>query len=232
MGKFLLKNTFVVGLIKKTLKETSQGYLLFEKDDEWKKLFFKNGKVNSASSSDRADYLGQYLISYGVINTDQFEEAYESKLETKESMDAVLRFASPEILGQLVFEKIIDTIFIASQWPECIYSVVVEEQTKYQNVDVELSLDDIGDGLKKRIVEFNEILSSIPELGARPKIDYLDARNYEISNQKEIVLNYIVAGKTITEILSILAPHNYLLFKCFYKLSQMGVIVKGTGSFI
>lgn|GEM_PF-1437376 len=230
MTKFLLENTSVLRLIKKTLKETPEGYLLFEQDGEWKKLFFKNGKVISASSSSQEDCLGQYLISYGVINTDQFEEAYKTESETRTSMEAVLKFATPKILKQLVFEKIIDSLFIAARWPKCEYSVVSEMQSQYENVDVEVSPKDISKGLKKRITEFRDILSVIPKLGARPKIDHDKAKDTKINNQKEIILNYVLSGKTITEILSIMVPHNYLLLKSFFQLSRMEIISKGTGA--
>jgi hypothetical protein len=230
MTKFLLKNTLVMKLIKQTLKEAAEGYLLFEQDDEWKKLFFKNGKVTGAASNNKSDYLGQYLIAYGVINTDQFEETYRTQSETKKMMEIALEAATPETLRRIIFEKIIDTIFIAARWSDCMYSVVSERQLKPQTVDVALSPGDISSGLKQRISEFRETLSLIPELGARPKIDEVKKNSYKISAQEEIILNYISAGKTIKEVLAIIVPHNYLLFKSLYNLSKEKVIVKGTGA--
>ena len=229
MEKFLLLDTTVKKLIRKTLKENSDGYLFFENGDEWKKLFFKNGRLTGASSSSKADYLGQYLISYGIIDTDEFEKAYQSGADPKKSMDEVLKVATPEVLKQLIYEKILDTIFITSRWPDCVYSVV-SEKSKDQKVDVEISAEEISNGLKERVVEFREILSLIPTLGARPKIEQSEIKNNKITNQHEIILNYISAGKTITEILSIMTPHNYLLFKCFYQLCKMGILAKGTGA--
>ena len=230
MAKLLLKDTSVMKLIRKVLKETQEGYLLFEQDDEWKKLFFKNGKVTGAASNNKSDYLGQYLIAYGVINTEQFEETYRTQSETKKMMEIALEAATPETLRGIIFEKIIDTIFIAARWSDCMYSVVNERQLKPQTVDVELSPGDVSSGLKQRISEFRETLSLIPELGARPKIDEVKKENYKVSAQEEIILNYISAGKTIKEILAIIVPHNYLLFKSLYNLSKEKVIVKGTGA--
>jgi hypothetical protein len=229
MTKFLLQDTTVKKLIRKTLKENQEGYLFFEKGDEWKKLFFKNGRLTGAASSSKADYLGQYLISYGVIDTEQFEKAYRSGSDPKKSMDEVLKFATPEILKQLIYEKILDTIFIASRWAECAYSVV-SEKSKDQKVDVEISAEEISTGLKERVAEFRAVLSVVPTLGSRPKIEHDKIKDHKITDQHEIILNYLAAGKTINEILSIMTPHNYLLFKCFYQLSNMGILVKGTGA--
>jgi len=229
MGKFLLQDTTVKKLIRKTLKENQEGYLFFENGDEWKKLFFRNGILTGAASSSKADYLGQYLISYGVIDTDQFEESYKAGYDPKKSMDDVMKAATPEILKQLIYEKILDTIFIASRWSECLYSVV-SEKSKDQKVDVEISVEEISTGLKERVAEFRAVLSVIPTLGSRPKIEHDEIKDHKITDQHEIILNYLGAGKTIDEILSIMTPHNYLLFKCFYQLCSMGILVKGTGA--
>jgi len=224
-----MKDAVVLDLLRNSLKEHEEGYILFENEDEWRKLFFKDGKITSASSSSKSDYLGQYMISFGVINVEQFEEAYKEGHETKENMEAVIQYAAPEVLSMLIIEKVINSIFVATRWPEGEYSVVCEKQEKYFDVDIELSVKDIESGLKERIVEFQGILETVPELGGRPKIDYMESRGYEISHQKEIILNHLVAGKTLVEILEILPAHNYLLFKCIYKLIRMGILLKGPG---
>ena len=212
------------------MKENDEGFILFENKDEWRKLFFRDGVVTSASSSTSSDYLGQYLLSFGVITPDQFEKAYPGDFETRENMDNVHHYASAEELKQLISEKIINTIFIATRWPEGEYSIISKSQDKYYEVDVELSMKDIEKGLKERIVEFQGILDTVPELGARPKIDYMESRGFEISDLKEVVLNHLIAGKTIDEILKILPAHNYLLLKTIYKLIRMGIFLKGTGA--
>lgn len=230
MTKSLLKNTYVMKLIKKTLKDVSEGYILFEQGEEWKKLFFRCGKIVNASSSSREDYLGQYLISYGVISCKEFEEAYRTGEEDKSALEAIQKFSTPKILKQMMFEKVIDTIFIAARWPECKYEVFSGQQAEHQSIDVEISTKEIAKGLKKRVDEFRSILKVIPELGARPEVDTEKAETTKINNQKEIILNYLKAGKTITDILSIMAPHNYLLLKSFYQLNKMGIISKGKGA--
>lgn len=230
MAKYLIRDAVVLELLKKTLKENEEGYILFEKGGVWRKLFFRDGKITSASSSSRSDYLGQYMISFGVINTKQFEEAYKDEFETKENMDMILQYATPEVLKMLINEKIINTIFVATRWPEGEYSIVCEKQEKYYDVDVEISIKEIETGLKERIVEFQGILETVPELGSRPKIDYMESRGFTISHQKEIILNHLVAGKTIEEILALLPSHNYLLFKCMYKLIRMGILLRGAGA--
>lgn len=232
MGRYLIKNAVVLELLKKTLKENNEGYILFENEDdkEWRKIFFRDGSITCASSSSCSDYLGQYLISFGVIKTSELEKAYNGDYETKENMDAVLEYAEQEVIKQLINEKIINTIFIATRWPDGVYSVVTKNQEKYYEVDVELSIKDVENGLKERIVEFQGILDTVPELGSRPKIDYMESRGFEISNQKEIILNHFIAGKTISEILKMLPAHNYILLKTIYKLVQMGILLKGTGA--
>ncbi|HQO92837.1 MAG TPA: ankyrin repeat domain-containing protein, partial [bacterium] len=140
-----------------------------------------------------------------------------------------MKAATPEILKQLIYEKILDTIFIASRWSECLYSVV-SEKSKDQKVDVEISVEEISTGLKERVAEFRAVLSVIPTLGSRPKIEHDEIKDHKITDQHEIILNYLGAGKTIDEILSIMTPHNYLLFKCFYQLCSIGILVKGTGA--
>jgi len=230
VAKLLLKDTYVMKLIKETLKNKPEGYILFEQGDEWKKVFFKKGRIINSSSSSSEDYLGQYLLSYGVISNEQFEEAYHAGKEDKLALEKVLKFSTPKILKQMIFEKVIDAVFIAARWPKCKYEVFEEKQTEYKNIDVAITPKDISKGLKKRVDEFRNILAVIPELGARPEINEEKAQSTKINSQKEIILNYLKAGKTITEILSIMAPHNYLLLKSFYQLHKMEIISKGKGA--
>lgn len=229
MAKYILQNPDVLNLLKKTLKKFPEGYIHFENENEWKRIFFYDGKITSASSSCKSDYLGQYLMSFGAIDSKQFEDIYQSNFETKEDIDAIHHYTSPDVLKMLIHEKIINTIFLATRWPNGTYSVFCEKQVKYFDVDAELSLKDIKIGLKKRAEEFEKILETIPELGGRPNINYKALKEVEVSHQKEIILNYLVSGKTIDEILSILPAHNYLLFKSIHKLIEMGVLQKGSG---
>jgi predicted transcriptional regulator len=229
VAKFLLKNTSLINLIKKVLGETREGYLLFEQDSEWKKLFFSNGKVIGASSSNKSDYLGQYLVSYGVIDISQFDKTSDTELNPGKIMKIALETTNSETLKKIVSEKIIDTIFLAARWEKCVCSVVEERTFKSQVVSMELSIYDIAEGLKKSIDEFRSVLEIIPKLGARPGVNSGKSGSYKFPDQKETILNYLAAGKTISEILSIIPSHNYLLFRSLLNLFNEGAIEKGTG---
>ena len=230
MAKFLLKNTVVMKMIKQTLSDISEGYILFEYGSEWKKLFFKNGFVTGSSSSNRTDGLVQYLLSYGVINDSMLEKAFQTGFDTKNIVQTAIDSAHSDILKQIVLEKIIDAVFIAARWPECVYSTVAEQSFEVHAIDIELSTSDISKGLRKSIAEFEKMLETISKLGSRPKIDQNKSRSSKLTSNEELIINYISSGKTITEILSIMPQHNYFIFKCIHELFDIGIITKGMGA--
>jgi hypothetical protein len=230
MAKFLLENTSIKKILKQALNETTEGYVFFENEDEWKKIFFRNGKITGSYSSLRSDGIVQYFISYGAINNHHIEKAFKTGVSTDKIMEAALANAKPELLRTIVLEKIVDALFLVARWSECIYSVVDEKQSKLLVVDAAISLDEVLAGLKRNIAEFGEILSLVPQLGALPRINNNEIKNISITNQEEVMLNYFFSGKTIAEVLSIMSPHNFLLLKSIYHLIDKEILLKGTGS--
>src|SRR5450759_3070495 len=53
------------------------GTLLIEGHGVQKRLYFQSGRINYTSSSDRREYLGQFLVSHGYITEEELKKAME-----------------------------------------------------------------------------------------------------------------------------------------------------------
>jgi ankyrin repeat protein len=217
-------------MIKQTLKDNNEGYILFENGDEWKKLFFNNGHVTGSSSSNKTDGLVQYLLYHGVINDSVLEKSFQTGFDTKNIVQDAIKSAHKDLLKQIVLEKIIDAVFISSRYPECIYSIVEEKSSEVHAVDIELSASDISNGLKKSIAEFEKMIEAVSKLGSRPGIDTNKSRGSKLTSNEELIISYLSSGKTIYETLSVMPQHNYFVFKYIHELITLGIITKGAGA--
>jgi hypothetical protein len=66
------------------------GTLLIEGRGVQKRLYFQNGRINFTSSSDRREYLGQFLVSHGYITEDELKKAMEVQEESKILLGRIL----------------------------------------------------------------------------------------------------------------------------------------------
>lgn len=232
MVKFLLKNTVVMKMIKQTLKDNNEGYILFENGDEWKKLFFNNRYLTGSSSSNKTDGTVHYLISNDIINDSLIETSLRTGLDKDKIIHSSVKSTHNETLKRMVIEKITDTIFITSRWENCEYSVVKgdQDEIKEQEIATEATVSEISRELKKSIRNFEKILDSIPRLGSRLKIDQKAITSQKLNSFDNLIADQISSGKTIPEILSTLATHNYFIFKSIYKLYDAGIVTRGIGA--
>ena len=95
------------------------GTLALERDAVRKRVHLVNGLVVKASSNQRREYLGQFLINLGHITEDQFNKAYETQQETRVFLGKILAMIGlvPEkvILNGLSL-KFRETLLEAFQW--------------------------------------------------------------------------------------------------------------------
>ena len=66
-------------------KKKSTGILTLKRAGVTKTMTIESGQVINAASTDAREYLGQFLINFGVVTEDQLQKAFETQLETKVS---------------------------------------------------------------------------------------------------------------------------------------------------
>src|ERR1700690_602545 len=85
-----IKDMTIPWLFQDLRKEKETGTVVFSRDREIKKVFFRNGDILFSSSNLDEDRLGEFLMRTGKITIDQFDKASESVIKTGKKLGAVL----------------------------------------------------------------------------------------------------------------------------------------------
>src|SRR5712692_8296894 len=97
----------------------STGIIILEREEVRKRVHLVNGLVVKASSNQRREYLGQFLINLGHITEDQFTKAYETQQETKVFLGKILTMiglVSEKVVLSGLSLKFRETLLEAFRW--------------------------------------------------------------------------------------------------------------------
>jgi hypothetical protein len=123
--------------------QRASGTLALEREGVRKWVELVNGLVVKASSNQRREYLGQFLINLGHISEDQFIKAYETQKETKVFLGKILA-----LIG-LVSEKVIlnglslkfrETLLEAFRWETGVFTFEPSNSVEVPD-ELELQID-------------------------------------------------------------------------------------------
>ncbi len=194
-----------------------------------KKIFFKDGLVASASSSDPRDYLGQFLLSRGWITEIQLVKAIEMQEVKKALLGKVLvdlRILTEDKIKEALREKTLETIFSLFLWQEGKFEFVSEEIHNFQFIPLEENIDKlILEGIKrkndwarflKNFKSLNAVISKLPEKKFSSKL----ATNVIMKNLWEA----IDGEKSLQEIALHLHCSDYEIGNCAQILLDMQLI--------
>ena len=85
-----------------------------------KRVWFNDGRVGAAASSDPREYLGHFLIARGLVNEKQLEMALNTQEQTGIKLGKILvtiAAVSQEQLDEVLQTKIQETVFSLFLWP-------------------------------------------------------------------------------------------------------------------
>jgi hypothetical protein len=71
-------------------RKNATGILTFKRAGITKTMTIESGQVVNAASTDAREYLGQFLINFGVVDEDQLQKAFETQQETKVLLGRIL----------------------------------------------------------------------------------------------------------------------------------------------
>jgi hypothetical protein len=205
------------------------GTLVLERDGVRKKVALVNGLVVKASSNQRREYLGQFLINLGHITEDQFNRAYETQKETKVFLGKILSMIGlvPEkvVLNGLSL-KIRETLLEAFQWESGSFAFE-PAQTVEVSDELELQIDllDIHREGEFRETAWKAIRAVFPHGQVRlrlneehlpepPKPGTLDLR----------LVQLIKEGATIDEMILALHAADFYLYQRLYALYRLEAV--------
>ena len=205
------------------------GTLVLERDGVRKKVVLVNGLVVRASSNQRREYLGQFLINLGHINEDQFNKAYETQKETRVFLGKILSMIGlvPEkvVLNGLSL-KIRETLLEAFQWERGTFSFEPAQSVEVgDELELQIDLLDIHREGEFRETAWKAIHAVFPHGKVRLQLNEehlpeplkpgtLDTRLVEL----------IKEGATIDEMILALHATDFYLYQRLYALYRLEAI--------
>ena len=205
------------------------GTLVLERDAVRKRVHLVNGLVVKASSNQRREYLGQFLINLGHITEDQFNKAYETQQETRVFLGKILAMIGlvPEkvILNGLSL-KFRETLLEAFQWEtgsfsfEPLQSVEVSDE-----LELQIDLLDIHREGEFRETAWKAIHAVFPHGQVRLRLDVRHLPEPPKPGTLDFRLVQLIGeGATINEMILALHATDFYLYQRLYALYRLEAV--------
>ena len=205
------------------------GIIVLEREEIRKRVHLVNGLVVKASSNQRREYLGQFLINLGHITEDQFNKAYETQQETKVFMGKILAMIGlvPEkvVLNGLSL-KFRETLLEAFQWSagsftfEPMQSVEVSDE-----LELQIDLLDIHREGEFRETAWKAIHAVFPHGQVRLQLDESHLPEPPKPGTLDFKLVQLIKeGATIDEMILALHATDFYLYQRLYALYRLEAV--------
>lgn len=207
------------------------GTLLIEGHGVQKRLYFQNGRINFTSSSDRREYLGQFLVSHGYITEEELKKAMEVQEESKILLGRILLMInaiSETDLLRLMRRKAEESIYDVFLWEDGTFEFMDGEQPDLKMVPLSLDLTSIIlEGLH-RYDEWKRIRDLVPDGSVVPMIT--QPLNLDVLAERErLIVPHIDGRRSVEEIA--LQTHNaeFAVARFVYEgLTSGSMVLAGT----
>ena len=107
------------------------GTLLLSSETLQKRIYFQEGAIIGSSSNDPQEFLGQFLLSEGLITEQQLKDAMDLQAQTRVMLGRILVKK-----GLLSEEKVVDILRVKAE--ETIYSLFLWTEADFEFLDNEL----------------------------------------------------------------------------------------------
>jgi tetratricopeptide (TPR) repeat protein len=186
-------------------KEKETGTVVFSRDSEIKKVYFRNGDILFASSNLDEDRLGEFLMRTGKITAAQFEKSSEVVIKTGKKLGAVLfemgNLTAHDLVAQvkLQVKEIILKLF---NWHDGHYEFAGGPLPISEIIPLHMSTGDlIIEGI--RALDWKGIRKSLPSIKTilRPSTDpSLLFQSVHLDKDQQSVFSLLDGCKSIQEI--------------------------------
>jgi hypothetical protein len=229
LKEFSLPNIFQ--LVKMSAKT---GALTIRREDEWGKIFFRNGLIYYAFSVPTLLPLGERLVKAGAITGDQLKDALaEQKKKGAKGgrLGAILLgkgLLERETLEQAVREQIEDATFNFFSWVDGEFEFGADEEITDEDIVVELNVENVIMEGCRRIDEWELIfeqlgsLERVPHLGCTEGVE--ERGEVRLTVQEWRVVSHIDGRADINTVLKECGLDRFHGAKVIYGLYSRGLI--------
>jgi hypothetical protein len=207
----------------------SSGTLVLEREGIRKRVQLIKGLVVKASSNQRREYLGQFLINLGHISEDQFIKAYETQKETKVFIGKILAMIGlvPEkVILNCLSLKFRETLLDAFGWEAGTFSFEpTDKPEKADELELQIDLMDIHREGEFRETAWKAIRAAFTNGQVRLA---LNERNLpeppKPGSIEHKLVSLIREGATIDEMILAFHATDFYLYQRLYALYRLDAV--------
>ena len=213
-------------------KEKETGTVVFSRDSEIKKVYFRNGDILFASSNLDEDRLGEFLVRTGKITSAQFEKSLEVVIKTGKKMGAVLfemgNLTAHDLVAQvkLQVKEIILKLF---SWRDGQYQFAGGPLPVSEIIPLHMSTGDlIIEGI--RALDWKGVRKSLPSIKTilRPSTDPSHLfQSVHLDQDQQSVFSLLDGCKNIQEICVLSGIGDFNALKSIYSLMALRMAEAG-----
>lgn len=205
------------------------GVLVVQRDYVRKEMAIQDGLAVRASSNDPREYLGQFMLSFGLLTDDQLQRAFKTQEETKVLLGRILvmiGIVAEEEVVRTLQHKIGETILDAMRWTRGHFTF--EERSSASDrpeIAVVVPLVDIHREAAVRAPMWEAFTAIFPRgsLGLTVSEQHLPPGLKPDSFDGRIVA-LARNGRTIDQIAQELHATEFALYSRLYELQRVGAI--------
>jgi curved DNA-binding protein CbpA len=227
-----IKFFIIPWLFQDLRREKASGTVVFSREREIKKVFFKNGDVLFASSNLDEDRLGEFLMRTGKITIDQFDKASESVIKNGKKLGAVLFemgiLSAQDLVAQvkLQVKEIVITLF---SWRDGNYQFDGRALPVSEIIPIQMSTGDLViEGIRK--LDWNRVRKSLPSMrtilrtSTEPSLLF---QSVHLDPDQQAVFSLIDGSKSIQEICVLSGIGDFNTLKAVYTLLALRLVETG-----
>src|SRR5207249_598803 len=129
------------------------GTLSLQGDSLQKRIYFKDGAIIGSSSNDPREFLGQFMLSQGIVTEAQLKDAFDLQARTKVMLGRILvkkgLLSEPKVV-ELLRLKAEETIYSLFLWTEAEFEFLENELPPGDQVLIAIKVEDIlMEGLRR-----------------------------------------------------------------------------------
>jgi len=202
------------------------GTLVLRGDRHAKRLYFSEGDIISSSSEDPTEYLGQFLLSHGLISEADLQRGMEVQKQTGVLLGRILMMVgtiSEDDLKRYLVLKAEETVFSLFLWEDAHFEFRDGEQPEPNLAPINVRIDDIllkglsrYDELRRVKEIFGSTLTVVARTGTAPGPEFL------ASARRRAVWDCIDGIRSIADVSLALHMADFIACEVIHLLFQMG----------
>lgn len=152
-------------LLQWLARSQKTGTLLIANVRVQKQVFFRQGRIIAAASSERTEYLGHFLVSHGFLDEFTLAKAIEIQEGNRMLLGKILTTIGA--IGQVELEQMLrlkaeESIYDIFTWTEADFQFVDDELPPFEMVPISIDVQTLVLRGAKRLDDWTRIRESIP----------------------------------------------------------------------